>query len=198
MSWSWHVVALGDLSHQLTSVVAAKPRPYVVAVDGHSSSGKTTLATRLSGALPNVTVLHTDDLAWHHSVFDWQNLLVDGVLEPARAGRAVAYRPPAWDLRRRPGAIEVPAGIDWLIIEGVGSSRRELQCYIDASIWVESPAELRDSRDAARIAAGEMSAADYQSWMKEENSFIAADRPWERALAIMAGSPVAMTRTVKW
>jgi len=50
--------------------------------------------------------------------FGWHDLLIGGVLIPARAGRPVSYRPPRWDDRQRPGAIEVPADCPLLIIEG--------------------------------------------------------------------------------
>src|SRR5829696_8574819 len=75
----------------------------VVAVDGRSGAGKTTVAAALAEALRASAVLHTDDFAWHHSFFGWTELL-RGVLADARAGRAVSYRPPAWDAR--------PAGRD--------------------------------------------------------------------------------------
>jgi hypothetical protein len=85
-------------------------RPVVLAVDGRSSSGKTTLAGRLRDVVTGSAVVHTDDIAWWHSRFGWADLLTDGVLLPARAGQPVTFRPPQWDQRQRPGAIEVPAG----------------------------------------------------------------------------------------
>ena len=41
---------------------------------------------------------------------------------PSGAG-ARPYRPPAWDERGRAGAIEVPAGLELVLIEGVGAGR---------------------------------------------------------------------------
>ena len=45
----------------------------------------------------------------------------------------MSYRPPQWDERQRPGAIEVPAGCPLLIIdyafEAAGVHRVELQVY---------------------------------------------------------------------
>jgi hypothetical protein len=40
------------------------------AVDGRSSSGKTTLAARVQAAVAGSAVVHTDDIAWWHSRFD--------------------------------------------------------------------------------------------------------------------------------
>jgi hypothetical protein len=69
-------------------------RPVVLAVDGRSSSGKTTLAGRLRDVVAGSAVVHTDDIAWWHSRFGWADLLIDGVLLPARAGQPVTFRPP--------------------------------------------------------------------------------------------------------
>jgi MFS family permease len=52
----------------------AAERPLVVALDGRSSSGKTTLAGRVAGAIPATAVVHTDAIAWWHSRFGWTNL----------------------------------------------------------------------------------------------------------------------------
>jgi len=62
--------------------------------------------------------------------------------------------------------------------------RREL----DVIIWVETPQSIRESRDAARVAAGEISATSYANWMAEENAYTAAERPWEHADLIVDGN----------
>ena len=91
--FTWQVVALDELA-RLVAERSGPTRPAIVAVNGHSSSGKTTLAERLAARLPAAAVLHTDDLAWHHGVFAWDGLLRDG--RPARCpGRAGAGLPPA-------------------------------------------------------------------------------------------------------
>ena len=57
-------------------------------------------------------MIHTDDIAWHHSRFDWSELLARSVLQPIRNGQPVGYRPPGWESHGRTGAIEVPTGLD--------------------------------------------------------------------------------------
>ena len=140
-------------------------------------------------AFPGATIVHTDDVAWWHSCFDWADLLAGGILEPLRSGRSVAYRPPAWDERDRPGAIEVPASAELVIIEGVGAGRRELTDLIDGVVWVQANPVVTQQREAARIAAGETDAESYARWMREEQPFVADQRAWERAFAIVAGTP---------
>ena len=85
---------------KLVALVTTAPGPTgrtaVVAVDGHSSSGKSTFGQRLAAALPNAGLLHTDDLAWHQGVFTWDTLLLDDVLPVVRRGEPLDYRPPQW------------------------------------------------------------------------------------------------------
>ena len=111
----WQVVELTDLA---AGILAGSSQPYVVAVDGRSGGGKSTFATRLAGAVPHSTIIHIDDVAWHAPMFGWTDLLTEGVLGPVRRGDAVSYRPPAWDIHDRPGAIDVPAGLDLVLVEG--------------------------------------------------------------------------------
>jgi hypothetical protein len=114
---------------------------------------------------------------------------VSGVLEPARRGDEVRFRPPAWDARDRPGAIEVPARAPLVVVEGVGASRRALAAYLDAAIWVQS--DLREARRRGiERDGGDKSAADFwEEWDREEVPFLAADRPWERADVVVCGTP---------
>jgi len=166
----------------------AVERPLVVAIDGRSSSGKTTLAGRMADAIPATAVVHTDDIAWFHSRFGWADL-AEHVLETVRTVEALSFRPPAWDERGRQGAIVVPQGMQLLLLEGVGSSREELAHLLDARLWVQVDQVAADQRNDARIAAGETTRADYEGWMAEELLFVAAHRPWEHADLVVAGTP---------
>jgi hypothetical protein len=62
---------------------------------------KSTVAALLHRSAPASAIVHTDDIAWYHSFFDWSDLLVEGILKPLRNGRAVSYRPPGWEKRGR-------------------------------------------------------------------------------------------------
>ena len=152
----WRAVPIGAFADLVRRQVGAPAgRPPVLAVDGRSAGGKTTLAGRLAAAMPGAVVVHTDDVAWWHAAFDWVDLLVDGVLAPVRRGAAVSYRPPKWDERGRPGAIEVPAGASLVVVEGVGAGRRELTGLLDGVVWVRTDPDEAARRDAVRVAAGE-------------------------------------------
>lgn len=133
-------------------------------------------------------MLHTDDLAWHHGVFSWDELLINEVMPVVRSRRPLHYRPPAWIARGREGVIAIDGDRDFVIIEGVGASQVSLRPQLDVVIWVETPQSVRESRDAVRIAAGEISAVSYAGWMAEENAYMAAEKPWRHADLIVDGS----------
>ena len=127
-------------------------RPVILAVDGRSNAGKTTLAARIGEAMPGSAVVHTDDIAWEHCRFGWSDLLADGILARVRQGRGVSFRPPRWAEHGRAGSIDVAAGCPLLVIEGDGAGRREVGHLIDALIWVQSDEREVVRRGRARAA----------------------------------------------
>lgn len=168
-------------------------RPLVVAVDGRSGAGKSTLARRLAAAVPDTAVVATDDIAWHFFMFDWSAALISYVIEPVVRGEAVAYRPPGWIAKNRPGAVSVAPSRTMLAIEGVGSSQRAIAGSIDAAIWVQSDAdsarELGIARDIASGVNGDAAASIrfWNEWAAEEEPFLEEEAPWSRADLIVAG-----------
>jgi len=190
----WHpelVTVVMDTLTQLGSARAPGDRGAVLAVDGRSSSGKTTLAARMQDTVAGSAVVHTDDIAWWHSRFGWADLLIDGVLVPVRRGERVSFRPPRWAEHGRDGSIDVPASCPLLIIEGVGAGRREAAHLVDALVWVQSDQREARRRSLARVGqpGGPRTARDLREWMAEEGPFLAGQKPWERADLIVAGTP---------
>lgn len=163
--------------------------PAVLAVDGRSAGGKSSFAARLAAAVPGTAVVHTDDIAWWESFFGWDHLLAEGVLAPARRGEAVAFRPPAWEERARDGAVVVPAGARLVVVEGVGASRRSLLPLVDAAVWVQS--DVVEARRRGLVRDGDDAEAErfWDEWESQERPFLAEDRPWERAVAVVCGTP---------
>lgn len=183
----WRVESLAHFVRALDEVAGSpQSRPRIVAVDGRGGGGKTSLAGRLGAAMAPAVVVHSDDVAWNHSRFGWEDLMVDGVLEPLRAGRAVHYQPPAWAAHDRDGHIDIPVGVRTVIIEGVGVSRRSLVPLIDVAVWMQSDfGEARRrgvERDMIELGRDESEAVRiWSEWEAEEVPFLLADRPWERA-----------------
>ena len=186
MNLGWRVAPFGELVDRVAAVGPAS-RPALVAVNGHSSSGKTTLSRRLGDALPDAAVLHTDDLAWNHGVFSWDELLRDDVLPAVRAGEPLDYRPPQWLARGRTDSITLPGGLAVLFVEGVGASQASLRADYDLVVWVETEEPTRFARDQVRLAAGEMSAGGFERWMAEEYAYTTRERPWEHADLLVYG-----------
>lgn len=183
------VVPLTQLIRGLLDRPRSTTGAFLLAVDGRSSNGKSTIAARIAAAVPDTAVVHTDDVAWWHSRFGWDDLLVTGIIDPLRRSEAVSYRPPAWDKRGRPGSIPVSSAAKLVVIEGVGAGRRSLRPLLDAVIWVQSDLDMTEQRNEARVDAGEIDPVGYQEWMGEETPFQASERTWERADIVVAGSP---------
>jgi hypothetical protein len=189
----WRVRRIDDLVRGLLPDLAGTGRPprrgpLLLAVDGRSGSGKTTTARRVLDRVPGAAVVHTDDVAWYHAMFDWAGLIAGGVLAPVRRGEAVAFRPPPWDARARPGAVTVPAGCPLVVVEGVGIGRRDLAAYFDGLVWVQADRATARSRGVARDGGGAAEEAFWDEWEAAERPFLAAERPWERADAVVDGA----------
>ena len=166
---------------QLGQGRAASGRGVVLAVDGRSSSGKTTLAARLQDAVRGSAVVHIDDIAWWHSRFGWADLLINGLLVPFHRGELVNFRPPGWAGHGREGSIEVAARCPLLTVEGVGAGRSEVSHLVDVLVWVQADQLEAERRSLARVGqpGGARTIGDYREWMAEEEPFLIGRRPWD-------------------
>ncbi len=193
---TWSAVSRAEFVER--TLEAAGPltiRPRIVAVDGRGAAGKSSAATWLHEAVPASAVVHTDDLAWCEPFFAWRHLLLS-VLEQLHHGEAVHLRPPAWAAHGRAGEISLPAGLQLVVVEGVGASQREHAELIDATIWVQSDFAEAERRGIARDIDDEVNGdpqatvAFWHEWMSHELPFLEHQRPWERAALVLAGTAV--------
>ena len=193
----WTVRTHTELVTDLLARAPVSSRPAIVAVDGRSGAGKTTLAEALARAAGG-HVVHSDDFAWHEPLFGWGHLLRAALLELCDTG-ALDHLPPAWAARGRDDSIIVPPGLRLVLVEGVGSAQRAVADLLDAVVWVQSDHAIAEERGIARdIAYGgngdeAASIAFWFDWTAAERPFLADDRPWERADVIVAGTPVLPT-----
>ena len=192
----WHAVDRAEFVELLLEAAGSPTaRPRILAVDGRGAAGKSTLATWLQEAVPASAVVHTDDLAWNEPFFQWGRLLRQ-VLESLHRGEAAQLRPPAWREHGRPGAIHLPAGLEFVVVEGVGASQREHADLVDATVWVQSDFAEAERRGIARDIEQGVNGDDqetvtfWQEWMSHELVFVQQQRPWERAALVVAGTAV--------
>ena len=160
-------------------------RTRVVAVDGRSGAGKSSLAARLQAGLLAPVVALEDLYGGWDGLERGVDLLVSDVLEPLSAGRAA--RVPRYDWVARdwgvPWALE-PPGV--LIVEGAGAGARRAAAYASVLIWIEEPAAVRKRRALDRDGAAY--APYWDMWAAQEDAMLARERTPERAdLVIPAG-----------
>lgn len=160
-------------------------RTAIVAIDGYGGSGKSTLAERIAAALPDVSVIRTDDFAKPNvSGWDWQRMKRQ-VLDPINRDERGLYQRYDWSGDRLAEWHDVPAG-GILIVEGVSSMRRELGRYWDLAIWVTCPHAVRLARGIARD--GEAKRSQWENvWIPEEDAYVADQKPDERADVVVSG-----------
>jgi hypothetical protein len=150
----------------------------VLAIEGRSGAGKTTLARAVAERLGS-PLIHMDDLyAGWDGLRQGVEALRDGVLEPLSAGRPAVWRRWDWTAGAYAEEHRVPAG-DWLVVEGVGAGGRVLRPYLWGIVWVDSPTAVRKRRALARD--GETYAPHWDRWAGHEDAFYAADRVREAA-----------------
>jgi uridine kinase len=153
-------------------------RTRVVAIDGRSGSGKTSLAAALRDQL-KAPVVSLEDLYGGWDGLDRGiDLLVATVLEPLAAGRAARvprydWVAGEWTAR---AVIEPP---DILIVEGVGAGARRAASFESLLVWLEVPAPVRKRRALGRD--GETFAAYWDQWAAHEDLMLARERTPDRA-----------------
>ena len=184
----WHVLPVLDVVRQLRDAAPdVTGRPRVIGIDGRGGAGKSTLAERLSKTVPNSAVVHTDDVAWNQAYFDWGGVLAENILQPLHRGEAVDFRPKAWIAHDRPGSITIPAGTEFLWVEGTGVIREELTPWLDASVWMQGDLDEQERLLAARDGESPEQLEHVANWLREELPFMLREEPWARATLIVAG-----------
>jgi uridine kinase len=150
----------------LAEAIAARSkglgRPLVVALDGRSAVGKTTLAAALGERL-EATVIEGDDFyaggtevrsgspaSLVDVCIDWQRQRL--ALEMLRAGGEASWHAFDWDAfdGRLCAEETVKPSAPIVILEGVYSARPELADLIDIAVMVRTDEGIRESRLLAR------------------------------------------------
>ena len=176
---------MSPLEQVLAHAVAAPPScgdTRVVAIDGRSGSGKTSLARDLAGAW-SAALLSMDSIhpGWSGLAAS-SGLLLEHVLAPLAAGDEP--RVPTWDwLADRPGPVlplRVPGR---LIVEGCGAGVGQTGAATGTRVWLDGAESVRRQRALARD--GQLFADHWQMWARQEEAVYAADRTRERAHLVL-------------
>lgn len=177
-----------DVARVLDALTGAEPRcgtTRVIAIDGPSGAGKTTLAAGVGDALA-APVVHMDGLypGWD-GLAEAVGLLTAQVLEPLARGERAAYRVWDWHRSRWNGTQEVPEST-LLVIEGCASSVGSAGEYAAVRVWVEAPREERMRRGLARDGAAYR--PHWERWAAQETQLFARDGTRAKAdVVVMTG-----------
>jgi uridine kinase len=154
----------------------------VVAVDGRSGAGKTSLAAELRGELGAPVVSLEDLYGGWDGLERGIDLLVSEVLEPLAARRAA--RVPRYDWVAEEWAqrwvLESP---EVLIVEGVGVGALRAAVHESLLIWLEAAPAARKKRALDRD--GETFAPYWDQWAAQEDAMLAREHTPDRANLII-------------
>lgn len=186
-----NVHARETLLHEIRHRMDSRKDPLVVALDGRSGTGKSTLAASIT-TLIDSEVIESDlfyaggtDANWTaltpveraDRVIDWRRLRTE-VLVPLASGRHASWRPfdfaAGFGLAKQ-AITHQPTGL--VIIDGAYSSRPELEDLVDFTVLVTMPDDTARRRRLIAREGAEYMAAWHQMWDAAEQHYFTKVRP---------------------
>lgn len=178
-------------------LMAGRATPILVALDGASGAGKSSVATLVAADLDAALIqgddffaAHISDAGWDarapearaRDAIDWRRLRAEA-LEPLLAGRTARWHP--FDFAagvRADGTYAMRtdfverAAAAVVVLDGAYSTRPELADLIDLAVLVDAPIAVRHARLAAREAQAFL-AAWHARWDAAERYYFTQVRP---------------------
>jgi anthranilate synthase component 1/para-aminobenzoate synthetase len=152
------------------------PAPVIIASDGRSGAGKTTLAIELAARLRNhhkVSLFHLEDIypGWNGLTAGIERY-VSTVLKPLSGGEPATWT--SWDWANHyDGDTRITLPAEIVIIEGVGAAAAEARPLLSAVVWADSPDNVRRMRALERD--GGTYEPFWEQWAAQENEWLAQD-----------------------
>lgn len=176
--------------------------PRILAIDGRSGAGKTTLAGNLRADLESLghraTLFHLEDLypGWH-GLRAGIDAYVDTVLTPLSQGNTARWTP--WDW-----ASDAPAALsretratDVVLVEGVGTADPAALPFLSASLRLQAAPELR--RDLALARDGATYEPWWDIWAAQEAALtVPDDGPCDLTLQVTDPADPALRAAAVW
>jgi uridine kinase len=184
---SSETVPAAELSRIVTELLAAPPRAggtRVLAIDGRSGAGKTTLTRAVRQALdPRPAVVHLDAIypGWD-GLAEGAQRLHEWVLAPLAEERPAGYRRYDWERGEYRGWLRLRAE-PVLIVEGVGVGSLSCAPYLSLLVYLDAPEPVRYARAMARD--GDTYRPHWQRWADQERALLAGDDVRGRADVVL-------------
>ena len=181
-----------DLGALLRSLPPGAGRTRVIAIDGRSGSGKSTVAALLHAEL-GAPVVSLENLygGWdglEHGV----DLLVSEVLDPLAAGRTAHVPHYDWINAVWADPIELPPP-ELLIVEGVGAGARRAAGYVSVLVWLETADRTRRRRALDRDGGTYL--PHWERWAAQEAAMLEREATRDRADVVLRTDAALTSRS---